>query len=164
MRRGVYKPRFARRVTTLARRAKGHRVRERRDFSAAAPPVHSAIGFIIFGARFQRGGTPGSFGDWLYHFRGEIAARRQPRFIRRLALSFSGKARFQRGRTTPVRQAIASSSSILSRQREKEDIDGADLACRTTRGDHMRANKSRGGTKDDPSAHPVLFVIGWCVL
>ena len=58
-------------------------------------------------ARFQRGGTPGSFGDWLYHFRGEIAARRQPRFIRRLALSFAGKARFQRGRTTPVRQASA---------------------------------------------------------
>jgi len=48
-------------------------------------------------ARFQRG-TPGSFGDWLYHFRGEIAARRQPRFIRRLTLSLSG-ARLQRGGT-----------------------------------------------------------------
>ena len=55
-------------------------------------------------ARFQRGGTPGSFGDWLYHFRGEISARRHPRFIRRLALSFSG--RDCSAATTPVHSAI----------------------------------------------------------
>jgi hypothetical protein len=99
-----------------------------RDFSAAAPPVHSAIGFItergeiaarrqprfirrlalsFSGRDFSAAAPPVHSAIGFITERGEIAARRQPRFIRRLTLSFSGKARFQRGRTTPVRQASA---------------------------------------------------------
>ena len=90
MRRGVYKPRFAR--------------------LWLAVQIYTVFGKL-----------------------GDISARRQPRFIRR-------------GDDPEVRQAIASSSSFLSRQREEEDTDGADRACRTTRGDHMRAG-SEGRTK-----------------
>jgi len=93
------------------------------------PAVHSAIGFIIFGSRLQRDDNPGSFGDWLYHFRErrDFSAGEQPRFAWRLPplpLFFLGKEK-------------------------EEGVDGADLACSTTKGDHMRANKSRGGTKEE---------------
>ena len=83
-------------------------------------------------------------------------ARDDPGSPRRMT-PCSGKAIFQRGDNPrfirrgddpEVRQAIASSSSFLSRQREEEDTDGADRACRTTRGDHMRAG-SEGRTKSN---------------
>ena len=110
-------------------------------------------------ARFQRGGTPGSFGDWLYHFRGEIVAPVHSA----IGFIILGKGEISARANNPgsPRECLFFSLLLFFRGKEKEeDVDEAG-------GDHTRANKSRGGTKEGRgwrTLRPprVVFVIG-CV-